>query len=104
MAFFLFFLFLSLIYASYTRNIVSEAGNVGTKGLIVLSFFIVLVKLRPRSHVKSCFLMYNGNLSSVHNPNWGKVGPTGFPGAPGILARLSQTREDSGSCLIERRH
>ena len=67
--------------------------DVGTRRLIVFNFSIVLVKLRPRSHLKSCLLMYNGSWSSVHNPNWGKVGLTGFPGTQDILARLSQTRE-----------
>ena len=50
--------------------------------------------------MKSCFLMYNGSWSSVHNPNWGKVGPTGFRGGggggggvQGILSRLSQIQE-----------
>ena len=47
---------------------------------------IATVKLCPRGHVKSCFLMYNGMYR-------GKMGPAGFPRAQGILAMLSQTRE-----------
>lgn len=62
---------------------------------------IALVKLRPRSHVKSCLLMFSGSWSLVHTPNWGKVGPTGSPGGTG---HSSKVVTDSGSCLIERRH
>ena len=48
--------------------------------------------LKPFCSTASALLVSYG-WSSIQNRNWGKVGPAGFLGAQGILARLSQTRE-----------